>query len=154
MQLKIPDNSSISKMELLKMQDTIESWRGNVLGKLLKEVEAYARTCHDLPSANKAVEKYLKPHFDARCLQCVECVLNSGLEFTELGIFGSYARGDYKATSDIDFYAIVTEHPDRVLSGNLRQDLEDMGADLVYIRKDSDSLLSKEIRRDGVKLLQ
>lgn len=73
-----------------------------------------ARTCHDLPSANKAVEKYLKPHF----------------------------------------YAVVTEHPDRVLSENLRQDLEDMGADLVYIRKDSDSLLSKEIRRDGVKLLQ
>ena len=58
-----------------------------------------------------------------------------------------------KATSDIDFYAVVTEHPDRVLSGNLRQDLEDMGADLVYIRKDLDSLLSKEIRRDGVKLL-
>lgn len=84
----------------------------------------------------------------------MECILNSGLEFTELGIFGSYARGDYKATSDIDFYAIVTEHPDRVLSGNLRQDLVDMGADLVYIRKDSDSLLSKEIRRDGVKLLQ
>lgn len=77
-------------------------------------LETVARTCHDLPSANKAVEKYLKPHF----------------------------------------YAIVTEHPDRVLSGNLRQDLEDMGADLVYIRKDSDSLLSKEIRRDGVKLLQ
>lgn len=73
-----------------------------------------ARTCHDLPSVNKAVEKYLKPHF----------------------------------------YAVVTEHPDRVLSENLRQDLEDTGADLVYIRKDSDSLLSKEIRRDGVKLLQ
>lgn len=111
-------------------------------------LETVARTCHDLPSANKAVEKYLKPHFDARCLQCVECILNS-----ELGIFGSYARGDYKATSDIDFYAVVTEHPDRVLSGNLRQDLEDMGADLVHIRKDSDSLLSKEIKRDGVKLL-
>lgn len=31
MQLKIPDNSSISKTELLKMQDTIESWRGHVL---------------------------------------------------------------------------------------------------------------------------
>lgn len=117
-------------------------------------LETVARTCRNLPSANKAVEKYLKPHFDARCLQCVECILNSDLEFSELGIFGSYARGDYKATSDIDFYAIVTEHPDRVLSGNLRQDLEDMGADLVYIRKDSDSLLSKEIRRDGVKLLQ
>lgn len=90
-------------------------------------LETVARTCHDLPSANKAVEKYLKPHFDARCLQCVACILNSGLEFTE--------------------------HPDRVLSGNLRQDLEDMEADLVYIRKDSDSTLSKEIRRDGVKLL-
>lgn len=45
-------------------------------------LETVARTCHDLPSANKAVEKYLKPHF----------------------------------------YAVVTEHPDRVLSGNLRQD--------------------------------
>lgn len=77
-------------------------------------LETVARMCHDLPSVNKAVEKYLKPHF----------------------------------------YAVVTEHPDRVLSENLRQDLEDMGADLVYIRKDSDSLLSKEIRRDGVKLLQ
>jgi hypothetical protein len=76
-------------------------------------LETVARTCHDLPSANKAVEKYLKPHF----------------------------------------YAIVTEHLDRVLSGNLRQDLEDIEADLVYIRKDSDYLLSKEIRRDGVKLL-
>ncbi len=28
MQLKIPDNSSISKTELLEMQDTIESWMG------------------------------------------------------------------------------------------------------------------------------
>lgn len=28
MQLKISDNSSISKTELLKMQDTIESWMG------------------------------------------------------------------------------------------------------------------------------
>lgn len=28
MQLKIPDNSFISKTELLKMQDTIESWMG------------------------------------------------------------------------------------------------------------------------------
>lgn len=28
MQLKIPDNSYISKTELLKMQDTIESWMG------------------------------------------------------------------------------------------------------------------------------
>lgn len=68
----------------------------------------------------------------------IECVLNSGLKFTELGIFGSYARG---------------EHYDRVLSGNLRQDLEDMGADLVYIREDSDSLLCRNIRKDGVRLL-
>lgn len=70
-------------------------------------LETAARTCRNLPSANKAVEKYLKPHFDARCLQCVECILNSDLEFSELGIFGSYARGDYKATSDIDFYAEI-----------------------------------------------
>lgn len=56
-------------------------------------LETVARTCHDLPSANKAVEKHLKPHFDARCLQCVEVML------VEI----------------------------------IRQDLEDMGADLVYV---------------------
>ena len=53
---KIPDNSSISKTELLEMQDTIESWREctsiinivdikrglYVVGKLLEEVRAYA----------------------------------------------------------------------------------------------------------------
>lgn len=48
-------------------------------------LETVARTCHDLPSANKAVEKYLKPHFDARCLQCVECVLNSDLSLPNSG---------------------------------------------------------------------
>lgn len=53
---KIPYNSSISKTELLEMQDTIESWREctstintvdierglSVVGRLLKEVKAYA----------------------------------------------------------------------------------------------------------------
>lgn len=53
---KIPYNSSISKTELLEMQDTIESWREytsiintvdtkrglSVVGRLLKEVRAYA----------------------------------------------------------------------------------------------------------------
>lgn len=53
---KIPDNSSISRTELLEMQDTIESWREctsiintvdiergfSVVENLLKEVEAYA----------------------------------------------------------------------------------------------------------------
>ena len=97
-------------------------------------LDSVVQACRSLPSSNKAVEKYLKPHFDARCLQGVEYILNSGLKFTELGIFGSYARGDYKATSDIDFYAVVEERPDRVLSGNLRQDIEDTGTDLVYIR--------------------
>lgn len=56
MQLKIPDNSSISKTELLKCKiqsslvwecisiiNTVDIERGlNVVGKLLKEVEAYA----------------------------------------------------------------------------------------------------------------
>lgn len=90
--IRIPADNPVAKTGILEMQDMINTWRDcttsmrkedierglNVVGRLLKEVEAYARTCHDLPSANKAVEKYLKPHFDARCLQCVECILNSG----------------------------------------------------------------------------
>lgn len=34
----------------------------------------------------------------------------------KIGIFGSYARGDYKSTSDIDFCIIVKERPSHYIS--------------------------------------
>ncbi|MBP0063052.1 nucleotidyltransferase domain-containing protein [Anaerobutyricum hallii] len=38
------------------------------------------------------------------------------LDYEEIGIFGSYARGDYKSTSDIDFCIIVKERPSHYIS--------------------------------------
>lgn len=109
----------------------------------------------ELPYSNLAVKKYLKPDFDKRCLKCLDIIKSYNLPFYEIGVFGSYARGDYKGGSDIDFYMIVDEHPDRSISGEMRQDLEDAGADLVYIYKDkhSDSLFYRNWERDKVRLL-
>lgn len=50
---------------------------------------------------NQAVAKYLKPYFDKRCEKCLEIIKSYGFKYEEVGVFGSYARGDYKGQSDI-----------------------------------------------------
>lgn len=106
---------------------------------------------------NQAVAKYLKPYFDKRCEKCLEIIKSYGFKYEEVGVFGSYARGDYKGQSDIDFCMIISEHPDREMSGNMRQDLEDMGAELIYVTREtletSKRPIYKNIRRDYRRLL-
>ena len=55
------------------------------------------------------------------------------ITFIEIGVFGSYARNDFKASSDIDFCIITESRPDRRTSGSLREDAELLGADIVYV---------------------
>lgn len=95
--------------------------------------------------------------FEEREKKAFDMILNSGLEFIELGIFGSYARNEYTSLSDIDILAIVKERPSRRLSGNLREDLESIKVDLVYSTKEyfhnSDSLFAKQLRNDYIRRL-
>lgn len=95
--------------------------------------------------------------FRKREEKILNLILESGLPYQEIGIFGSYARGDYNAMSDIDFCVIVEEHPDRVFSGLLRTEAEEMGADIVYVRpdyfKEDESAFAKELRRDYKRLV-
>lgn len=69
--------------------------------------------------------------------ECLSTIQSYNLDYEEIGIFVSYARGDYKSTSDIDFCIIVKERPSHYVSGNLRDDLEELNADLVWITPDS-----------------
>lgn len=72
------------------------------------------------------------------CLEkCLSTIQSYNLDYEEIGIFVSYARGDYKSTSDIDFCIIVKERPLHYVSGNLRDHLEELNADLVWITPDS-----------------
>lgn len=96
--------------------------------------------------------------FKDRELKALQMILDSGIEFIELGIFGSYARNEYTAISDIDILAIVNEHPPRRVSGNLREDLDAIGVDLIYATQDyfnnSDSLFARKVREDYIKRLK
>ena len=42
-----------------------------------------------------------------RLAKCLNVIESYNLNYEEIGIFGSYARGSYKATSDIDFCVII-----------------------------------------------
>ena len=96
--------------------------------------------------------------FEEREKKALNMILNSGIEFVEIGIFGSYARNEYTALSDIDILIIVNEHPPRSLSGNLREELESIKVELVYSTKEyfynSDSLFAKQLRNDYIRRIR
>lgn len=102
-------------------------------------------------------ERYLKKYFDKRLEDCLSTIREYNLNYQELGIFGSYARGDYTTESDIDFCMVTTDRPDRKLSGELRERLDLMGAELLYVTpntfNNSEDAIYQNIRRDYVRLL-
>ena len=80
-----------------------------------------------------------------------------GLDYDEIGVFGSYARGEYKSTSDIDICVIIKNRPSHRISGTLRDDLEELKADLVWVTpdsfRDSDTAFMSNLRRDYRRIL-
>lgn len=94
----------------------------------------------------------LKQHFADRLERAVRLIDSYGITYEEMGIFGSYARGDYTNQSDIDICLIVKEHPERGVSGSMRCDAEEMGVDVVYVRReyftDSNEWFAQNLRKD------
>lgn len=71
---------------------------------------------------------------------------------TRIGIFGSVARGEHKDDSDVDVY-VDLEKPSLFYMVHIKEDLQVLfgtSVDIVRIRKDMDSLLLKDITRDGI----
>ena len=95
--------------------------------------------------------------FKEREIKALELIIESGIEFIKLGIFGSYARNEYKSTSDIDIIAIVKDHPPRRISGEIREDLEMIEVGLIYSSPDyfsnSQSLFAKCVCKDYIRRL-
>ena len=65
------------------------------------------------------VSPVVENDFKDRLNKCVDIIKNSSIKYQSFGIFGSYARNDYKASSDIDFCIIVPEKPERWMMGSL-----------------------------------
>lgn len=94
----------------------------------------------------------LQEHFNERLEKAVRLIDSYGIKYEELGIFGSFARGEFTNRSDIDICLIVKEHPERGLSGSMRCDAEEMGVDVVYVTREyfdsSNEWFAQNLRKD------
>ena len=102
------------------------------------------------------VSKELRDNFKERLESALNLISQYQIEYEEIGIFGSYARDEFKNTSDIDICIITTKHPDRRVSGSLREEAEILGVDIVYVTpeyfKNCDSRFAKNLRNDYRRL--
>ncbi len=84
--------------------------------------------------------------------EMIKRILEQRFDFIEIGIFGSYAREEYNALSDVDVCVIVKEMPSRYVTGWLRDDAEELGADICFITEEqfenSNTTFMNNLRRD------
>ncbi len=94
--------------------------------------------------------------FKEREQKVLDLIKESGISYQMAGVFGSYARGEFKSGSDIDFCIVTNERPPRELSGGLREDADLLGADVVFVTeeyfKEDTSEFAKNLRRDFIRL--
>ena len=87
----------------------------------------------------------------------LQCVKESGVPYNQVGIFGSYARNEYKAGSDIDFCIVVDHELTKQQRGILRCDAEEHQCDVVFVSKESfekeETPFMINLRRDYKRLL-
>ncbi|WP_180270777.1 nucleotidyltransferase family protein [Sporanaerobium hydrogeniformans] len=70
----------------------------------------------------------------------------------EIGLYGSLARGDFKASSDIDLYVLYEEMPKGTQKGEIYEEAYDRGIDLLISSYkafyETDSVFCKNVLRD------
>lgn len=86
----------------------------------------------------------------------VDYALQKSDNITKIVLFGSYARAEYKVTSDLDILLITEIVEDRFVKGDISSFFDENSADAVFFSedqfRDSDCLLSRKIREDGILL--
>ena len=86
----------------------------------------------------------------------VNYALQKSNNINTIVLFGSYARVEYKATSDLDILLITEIVEDRFIKGDISSFFEENNADAVFFSedqfRDSDCLLSRKIREEGILL--
>lgn len=94
----------------------------------------------------------LKQSFYKRYVKAIELISVSEISYSKVGIFGSYARGDFRADSDIDFCIVCEELPPRRDAAWLRCLLEEIGVDCTIMTchrfEYEDSRFMRNLRKD------
>lgn len=69
-------------------------------------------------------------------------------------LFGSYARGEEKATSDLDLLLLTAEPVERLVRGGLCSSFEEENIDLVFYTteqfRESECLLVQQVNKEGI----
>lgn len=102
------------------------------------------------------VPDFVVKRFQEKEMKALQMIKESSLKYKQVGIFGSYARNEYKATSDIDIIAIVDYRPKDVDFCLLRELLDGMGVQLIYSDEgvfEANDIFSREIQRDYIRRL-
>lgn len=90
--------------------------------------------------------------FQRRLEQVVALIDSYEIPYEEIGIFGSYARKEYKATSDIDVCILSDCRPNRRVSGELREEAELLQVDIIFVTpkflEESQEPLAIQLRKD------
>lgn len=106
---------------------------------------------YNISDLNVATE--FKDSFDERCRKCLAIIDSYGFQYREVGVFGSYVR----ESSNIKFCMIIEHYPNRVDSENVKLDLEEVGAELVYVTpetfENSTRAVYRNMRRDYSRLM-
>ncbi|WP_069999265.1 nucleotidyltransferase family protein [Cellulosilyticum sp. I15G10I2] len=72
----------------------------------------------------------------------------------EIGIYGSYARHESKATSDIDVYVLYTSMPHSIEKGELYEEAKEWGIDVLICDYETfyntESIFCENILRDRI----
>lgn len=102
------------------------------------------------------VSPSVENHFKQREREVTDLIRTSGIDYVKFGIFGSYARKEYTASSDIDFCVVVNSRPNRRDCGALRESADLLGADITIVSLDyfanDDSNFARQLRRDFVEV--
>ena len=102
------------------------------------------------------VSQAVMENFKEREQRVLALIQESGISYQMVGVFGSYARGEYKGGSDIDFCIVTDERPPRQISGSLREDADLLGADVIFVTeeyfKEDTSEFARNLRRDFIRL--
>lgn len=99
----------------------------------------------------------VKEYLDNKLNDAIEIIKAHNLEYEKVGIFGSYARGDYNGSSDIDIVMIFKELPPRYKTADLRWDLEPIDVDYTVLLESTfnnpKTVFQKEVVRDFKEII-
>lgn len=82
------------------------------------------------------VSDTVKENFENRKQLMLKKIIETDIVFLSIGVFGSYARNEYKATSDIDMCIIVPELPSREIKGYLYEEADMLHMDLIFVTEE------------------